>query len=89
MYPKIILCIFAFSESVNKYMSSYIHLLFQDIDLQGFQKFLDCFLEVSTPEELSRHLFQTFVHPPARGDIKGGALQVPNTILTITIIRRT
>jgi hypothetical protein len=51
----------------------------EDIDLQGFQKFLDCFLEVSTPEELSRHLFQTFVHPPhppARTDIKGGALQV-------------
>jgi len=47
----------------------------EDIDLQGFQKFLDCFLEVSTPEDLSRHLFQTFVHPPSQADIKGGALQ--------------
>lgn len=47
----------------------------EDIDLQGFQKFLDCFLEVSTPEDLSRHLFQTFVHPPDKPDIRGGALQ--------------
>ena len=51
-------------------------LLFQDIDLKGFQKFLDCFLEVSAPEELSQHLFQTFVHAPEKSETKGGAVQV-------------
>jgi len=36
----------------------------EDIDLPGFQKFLDCFLEVPTPEDLCRHLFLTFVNQP-------------------------
>lgn len=36
----------------------------EDIDFSGFQKFLDCFLEVPTPEDLCRHLFLTFVNQP-------------------------
>lgn len=39
-------------------------LTLQDIDLEGFQQFLDCLLEVSTPEDLCRNLFSTFVRPP-------------------------
>lgn len=35
--------------------------MFQDIDYDGFRKFLDTFLEVNTPEELCRHLFLSFV----------------------------
>ena len=38
-------------------------LTLQDIDLEGFQQFLDCLLEVSTPEDLCRNLFSTFVRP--------------------------
>ena len=38
-------------------------LIWQDIDLEGFQQFLDCLLEVSTPEDLCRNLFSTFVRP--------------------------
>ncbi|KYB26618.1 Eye-specific diacylglycerol kinase-like Protein [Tribolium castaneum] len=34
---------------------------FGDIDYDGFRKFLDTFLEVTTPEELCRHLFLSFV----------------------------
>ena len=83
---EIILFIFAFSTRVNKYkVCQFIHLIFQDIDLQGFQKFLDCFLEVSTPEDLSRHIFQAFVHPPSQADMKGGALQVCQLLLIIMI----
>lgn len=33
----------------------------QDIDYDGFRKFLDTFLEVRTPEDLCRHLFLSFV----------------------------
>jgi len=47
----------------------------KDIDLPGFQKFLDCFLEVSAPEELCRHLFQTFIHAPEKSLKKGKVLQ--------------
>ena len=86
MRSEIILFIFAFSMLVNKCeVCQSIHLLLQDIDLQGFQKFLDCFLEVSTPEDLSRHLFQTFVHPPSHLDIKGGTLQVCQLLSRIKI----
>lgn len=35
--------------------------MFQDIDYDGFKKFLDTFLEVKTPEDLARHLFLSFV----------------------------
>lgn len=31
-----------------------MYFLFQDIDYEGFRWFLDTFLEVSTPDELSR-----------------------------------
>uniref|UniRef100_A0A0C9RAV7 Dgk_1 protein n=1 Tax=Fopius arisanus TaxID=64838 RepID=A0A0C9RAV7_9HYME len=32
-----------------------------DIDYEGFRKFLDTYLEVATPDELSRHLFLSFL----------------------------
>ncbi|XP_061943249.1 diacylglycerol kinase 1 isoform X3 [Apis cerana] len=38
-----------------------------DIDYEGFRKFLDTYLEVTTPDELSRHLFLSFVKKVPRG----------------------
>ncbi|XP_046819287.1 diacylglycerol kinase 1 isoform X2 [Vespa crabro] len=38
-----------------------------DIDYEGFRKFLDTYLEVATPDELSRHLFLSFVKKDSRG----------------------
>ncbi|CAH2229284.1 jg17033 [Pararge aegeria aegeria] len=37
-----------------------------DIDYEGFRWFLDTFLEVTTPDELSRHLFLSFVRRDKR-----------------------
>ncbi|XP_043499714.1 diacylglycerol kinase 1 isoform X2 [Polistes fuscatus] len=37
-----------------------------DIDYDGFRKFLDTYLEVATPDELSRHLFLSFVKKDPR-----------------------
>ncbi|CAD6241596.1 GSCOCG00009298001-RA-CDS, partial [Cotesia congregata] len=34
---------------------------FQDIDYEGFRKFLDTYLEVAAPDDLSRHLFLSFI----------------------------
>ncbi|XP_058122094.1 diacylglycerol kinase 1 isoform X2 [Anopheles coustani] len=34
-----------------------------DIDYEGFRKFLDSFLDCETPEDLSKHLFISFVKP--------------------------
>uniref|UniRef100_A0AAG5DCE3 Diacylglycerol kinase n=1 Tax=Anopheles atroparvus TaxID=41427 RepID=A0AAG5DCE3_ANOAO len=34
-----------------------------DIDYDGFRKFLDSFLDCETPEDLSKHLFISFVKP--------------------------
>lgn len=49
------------------FLSSCVCLvLFQDIDFSGFKTLLDIFLEVETPEELSRHLFLSFVRIPSR-----------------------
>ena len=36
----------------------------QDIDLEGFNKFMSIFLEVEAPEELCRHLFLSFLKKP-------------------------
>ncbi|XP_051163217.1 diacylglycerol kinase 1 isoform X1 [Leptopilina boulardi] len=38
-----------------------------DIDYEGFRKFLDTYLEVTTPDELSRHLFLSFLKKGQRG----------------------
>ncbi|XP_047343606.1 diacylglycerol kinase 1 isoform X3 [Vespa velutina] len=38
-----------------------------DIDYEGFRKFLDTYLEVATPDELSRHLFLSFIKKDSRG----------------------
>ena len=35
----------------------------KDIDYEGFQKFLDLFLDCDTPRELSKHLFLSFLRP--------------------------
>ena len=35
----------------------------QDIDFEGFQKFIDLFLDCETPLELSQHLFLSFLRP--------------------------
>ncbi|XP_033219485.1 diacylglycerol kinase 1 isoform X2 [Belonocnema kinseyi] len=54
------------------------HLLLcnnSDIDYDGFRKFLDTYLEVTTPDELSRHLFLSFVKKGHRG-IDGKALKM-------------
>lgn len=42
-----------------------IYIYQQDIDLEGFKKFMSIFLEVEAPEELCRHLFLSFVRCPA------------------------
>lgn len=50
-------------------------LQFQDIDYEGFRRFLDAFLDCETPEELSKHLFVSFVKPSvAQSQIQGKAL---------------
>uniref|UniRef100_A0A2H1W4M5 SFRICE_008405 n=1 Tax=Spodoptera frugiperda TaxID=7108 RepID=A0A2H1W4M5_SPOFR len=40
--------------------------LINDIDYEGFRWFLDTFLEISAPDELSRHLFLSFVRRDRR-----------------------
>lgn len=35
----------------------------QDIDFDGFQKFLDLFLDCEAPADLSKHLFLSFLRP--------------------------
>ncbi|CAH1714167.1 unnamed protein product [Chironomus riparius] len=35
----------------------------EDIDFEGFQKFIDLFLDCETPFELSQHLFLSFLRP--------------------------
>ncbi|KAL9700389.1 hypothetical protein quinque_003830 [Culex quinquefasciatus] len=37
--------------------------LFPDIEYEGFRRFLDAFLDCETPEELSKHLFISFLKP--------------------------
>ncbi|XP_053683308.1 diacylglycerol kinase 1 isoform X2 [Sabethes cyaneus] len=34
-----------------------------DVDYEGFRRFLDAFLDCETPEELSKHLFISFLRP--------------------------
>lgn len=41
----------------------FFSLYLQDIDFDGFRRFLDAFLDCETPEELSRHLFVSFLKP--------------------------
>ncbi|XP_034939625.1 diacylglycerol kinase 1-like, partial [Chelonus insularis] len=37
-----------------------------EIDYEGFRKFLDTYLEVTTPDDLSRHLFLSFLKKSPR-----------------------
>lgn len=42
----------------------YITLNFlQEIDYESFRRFLDAFLDYETPEDLSKHLFISFLSP--------------------------
>lgn len=45
----------------------FLRSLFQEIDYEGFRKFLNSYLEIDTPDELCRHLFLSFVKKSARG----------------------
>ncbi|XP_077524841.1 diacyl glycerol kinase 1 isoform X4 [Amblyomma americanum] len=47
-----------------------------DIDLEGFQAFMDTYLEMDTPRDLVKHLFLSFVRKPAppRAQIADGRL---------------
>lgn len=47
-----------------------------DIDLEGFQAFMDTYLEMDTPRDLVKHLFLSFVRKPAppRAPIADGRL---------------
>lgn len=47
-----------------------------DIDLEGFQAFMDTYLEIDTPRDLVKHLFLSFVRKPAppRAPIADGRL---------------
>ncbi|XP_075547868.1 diacyl glycerol kinase 1 isoform X2 [Dermacentor variabilis] len=47
-----------------------------DIDLEGFQAFMDTYLEMDTPRDLVKHLFLSFVRKPAppRPQIADGRL---------------
>jgi diacylglycerol kinase (ATP) len=50
--------------------------LFQDIDYEGFRKFLNSYLDtIDTPDELCRHLFLSFVRKGSRG-VDGKAFKV-------------
>lgn len=42
---------------------SFTHPSLQDIEYDGFRRFLDAFLDCETPEELSKHLFISFLKP--------------------------
>lgn len=51
---------------VTHVITVYICLYFhdhQDLDYDGFRQFLDAFLDCETPEELTRHLFISFLKP--------------------------
>lgn len=37
--------------------------LLQEIDYESFRRFLDAFLDYETPEDLSKHLFISFLSP--------------------------
>ncbi|KAH9369187.1 hypothetical protein HPB48_016902 [Haemaphysalis longicornis] len=54
----------------------YIPYCAQDIDLEGFQAFMDTYLEMDTPRDLVKHLFLSFVRKPAppRAPIADGRL---------------
>ncbi|XP_065086474.1 diacylglycerol kinase 1 [Ochlerotatus camptorhynchus] len=45
-----------------------------DVDYEGFRKFLDAFLDCETPEELTRHLFISFLKPALYQHSHGKAL---------------
>lgn len=38
-------------------------LFLQEIDYESFRRFLDAFLDYETPEDLSKHLFISFLSP--------------------------
>jgi len=48
----------------------------QDIDFSGFKIFMDIFLEVSTPDDLVKHLFVSFVKLPQTSNPDGKTLKV-------------
>lgn len=68
------------NESYFKVICICVWLLFQDIDYDGFRKFLDTYLEVSTPDDLSRHLFLSFIKKIPRG-VDSKAFKVRHIIL--------
>ncbi|XP_055708548.1 diacylglycerol kinase 1 isoform X2 [Phlebotomus papatasi] len=60
---------FTSSEATNRFLPD------GDIDYDGFRCFLDAFLDCETPEELSKHLFVSFVKPAINlAQVQGKAL---------------
>ncbi|KAL3223214.1 hypothetical protein MRX96_027809 [Rhipicephalus microplus] len=66
-----------------------------DIDLEGFQAFMDTYLEMDTPRDLVKHLFLSFVRKPAppRAQIADGRLLKKDETLddrkTTAVLHRT
>lgn len=61
-----------------------IFIYVQDIDYEGFRKFLDTYLEVAAPDDLSRHLFLSFIKKNTR-NVDSKAFKVIITFLELNL----
>lgn len=63
IYPIYIRCILYSTYIVSISSSTSLPSSSQDIDFDGFRRFLDAFLDCETPLDLAKHLFVSFLKP--------------------------